>query len=35
MILKAELDLESADPVHGFCTLSHGEERFGEVYCES
>ena len=31
MTLKVELDIESADTVHGFCTPSHREGHLGEI----
>ena len=33
--LKCDLDLESEDPVYGFCTPLYGEEHLGELYCKS
>ena len=35
MTLKVDLDLESADPAHGFCTPSHWEGHLGEVNYKS
>ena len=31
MTLKVDLDLESADPICGFCEPSHQERHLGEV----
>ena len=35
MTLKVDLELESADAVHGFCTPSHGEAHLAEVNYKS
>ena len=35
MTLKVDIDLDSADPVHGFCTSSHQEGHLGEVNYKS
>ena len=31
MTRHCDLDLESVQPSHSFCTFSHSEEYFGEV----
>ena len=33
--ITLQVGLESADLVHRFSTLSHGEEHLGEDYCKS
>ena len=35
MTLKVDFDLESADPLHGFCTPSHCEGYLVEVNYKS